>query len=90
MDYIESYKSWLQSDALSEAEKAELLSIADNDKEIKERFYGGLEFGTAGLRGIMAMGTARMNVHVIRHATQGFAEAILADETSAGRPAAGV
>ena len=51
----------------------------DDEKEIRERFYGPLEFGTAGLRGTMKVGLHQMNIHVIRHATQAFAEVILAE-----------
>ena len=79
MNYTEAYAYWLASGALSESEKDELRGISGNEKEIESRFYGGLEFGTAGLRGIMGLGTARMNIHVIRHATRAFAEVILAE-----------
>ena len=77
MDYRKEYEKWLHSDALSEAEKAELAAMAGDDKEIEGRFFDQLSFGTAGLRGIMGVGLYRMNVHVIRHATQSFAEVIL-------------
>ena len=77
MSYQEEYQKWLASPALSEEEKAELRSIADDPKEIEERFYGPLEFGTAGLRGTMRVGLHNMNVHVIKWATQAFAEVIL-------------
>ncbi|MBO4831601.1 MAG: phospho-sugar mutase [Oscillospiraceae bacterium] len=79
MNYTETYAYWLASGALSESEKDELRAIIGDEKEIESRFYGGLEFGTAGLRGIMGLGTARMNIHVIRHATRAFAEVILAE-----------
>ncbi len=79
MDYKQTYQHWLASPALSEAEKAELAAIAGDDKEIESRFFSQLEFGTAGLRGTMGVGLYRMNVHVIRHATQAFAEVILAE-----------
>ena len=79
MDYKQTYEHWLKSPALSEAEKAELTAIAGDDKEIESRFFSQLEFGTAGLRGTMGVGLYRMNVHVIRHATQAFAEVILAE-----------
>ena len=79
MDYKQTYEHWLASPALSEAEKAELAAISGDDKEIESRFFSQLEFGTAGLRGTMAVGLYRMNVHVIRHATQAFAEVILAE-----------
>ncbi len=79
MDSKQNYQHWLESPALSEAEKAELSLIAGNDQEIESRFFSQLEFGTAGLRGTMGVGLYRMNVHVIRHATQAFAEVILAE-----------
>ncbi len=79
MTYKETYEKWLHSPALSEEEKAELAAIAGDEKEIESRFFSQLEFGTAGLRGTMGVGLYRMNVHVIRHATQAFAEVILAE-----------
>ena len=75
MSYKETYLNWLNSPALSQAEKAELQAIAGDEKEIESRFFAPLEFGTAGLRGTMCVGLHQMNVHVIRHATQAFAEA---------------
>ena len=77
MDYKKNYELWLNSPALSEAEKAELAAIAGDEKEIESRFFSQLEFGTAGLRGTMGVGLYRMNIHVIRHATQAFAKVIL-------------
>jgi len=77
MDYKKAYEQWLNSPALSEAEKAELAAIAGDEKEIESRFFSQLEFGTAGLRGTMGVGLYRMNIHVIRHATQAFAQVIL-------------
>ena len=85
MDYRQEYEKWLNSSALSAAEKAELEAIRDNPKEIESRFYGPLEFGTAGLRGTMCVGLHHMNIHVIRHATQAFAEVILAEGEAAAR-----
>ena len=79
MNYRQEYERWLASPALSEAERAELHEIAGDEKEIESRFYGPLEFGTAGLRGTMAVGLHNMNVHVIRWATQGFANVICAE-----------
>ncbi len=76
MSYKSEYQRWLDSPVLSEAEWQELAAIEGNDKEIKSRFYAPLEFGTAGLRGIMGMGINRMNIHVIRQATQAFANVI--------------
>ena len=72
-DYQKYYEEWLNSSLLSKEEKAELLSIKDNDEAIKDRFYRDLEFGTGGLRGVMEVGTNRMNRFIIRRATQGLA-----------------
>ena len=83
MDYRKEYEKWLASPALSEDERAELRALEGNDKEIKARFYGPLEFGTAGLRGTMFTGLHNMNRHVIRWATQGFANVIRAEGTEA-------
>ena len=77
MMYKTEYEKWLKEPALTEEERTELLGFQDNDVEIAERFHGSLSFGTAGLRGIMGIGTARMNVHVIRHVSQAFAQVIL-------------
>jgi len=77
MGYREHYQAWLNSQALSDIEKEELKSIANDEKEIESRFFSSLEFGTAGLRGTMAVGLFRMNIHIIRHTTQAFAELIL-------------
>ena len=79
LDYKREYERWLASDALNADEKAELQAIAGDEKEIESRFYGPLEFGTAGLRGTMKVGLHQMNVHVIRWATQGFADVIAAE-----------
>ena len=83
MDYRKEYEKWLASPALSEDERAELKALEGNDKEIKARFYGPLEFGTAGLRGTMYTGLHNMHRHVIRWATQGFANVIRAEGTEA-------
>jgi phosphoglucomutase len=85
MTWRESYEEWLNSPALSEAEWKELDAIKDDEKEIEDRFYAPLAFGTAGLRGIMGLGTNRMNIHVIRHATQAFAELIVSEGAEAAR-----
>ena len=79
MDFMKEYEKWLASPALSAEEKAELEAIKNDPKEIESRFYGPLEFGTAGLRGTMYVGLHNMNVHVIRWATQGFADVIAAE-----------
>ena len=76
MNYIDKYNSWCNSNSLDEADKAELLSIANDDKEIQERFLYDLEFGTGGLRGVIGIGTNRINKYVVRKTTQGFAEYI--------------
>ena len=81
--YMEEFQRWLDSPALSEAEWSELHAIAEDEKEIRERFYAPLEFGTAGLRGTMKTGLHNMNVHIIRHATQAFADVICAEGESA-------
>ena len=78
-NYKEEYQRWLDSPALSEKEWNELNTIADDEKEIENRFFAPLEFGTAGLRGTMKLGLHNMNVHIIRHATQAFANVILAE-----------
>ncbi|MBQ9514324.1 MAG: phospho-sugar mutase [Clostridia bacterium] len=69
--YQDIYKEWLNSDKLSESEKQELLGLKDNKKEIEYRFGKDLEFGTAGMRGILGLGTNMMNVHMVKRATQG-------------------
>ena len=79
MDFMKEYEKWLNSPALSADEKAELEAIQNDPKEIESRFFDQLAFGTAGLRGTMGVGLYRMNVHVIRHATQAFAEVVLAE-----------
>lgn len=76
MDYKEIYNQWLENPYFDEATKEELKSIKDDENEIKERFYMDLEFGTAGLRGIIGAGTNRMNIYVVRRATQGLANYI--------------
>ena len=85
MSYKQEYEKWLNSGVLTEEELAELKSIANDEKEIENRFYGPLEFGTAGLRGTMKMGLHQMNIYVIRWATQGFAEVICAEGEEAKR-----
>ena len=85
MSYQDTYEAWLNSPALSAQEKAELESIRDDEKEKESRFFDQLSFGTAGLRGIMGVGLYRMNVHVIRHATQAFAQVILEEGAQAAQ-----
>lgn len=86
MDYKEIYESWLANPYFDEETKAELKAIADDDNEIKERFYQELEFGTAGLRGVIGAGTNRMNIYTVRKATQGLANYII----KAGKQSQGV
>lgn len=77
MDYLEKYEFWLASEAFDDETKAELEAIKGDKKEIKERFYKDLEFGTGGLRGIIGAGTNRMNKYTVGKATQGLASYIL-------------
>lgn len=77
MDYKDVYRQWLENPYFDETVKAELKAIENDENEIKERFYMDLEFGTAGLRGIIGAGTNRMNIYVVRRATQGLANYIL-------------
>ncbi|WP_312445017.1 phospho-sugar mutase [Lacrimispora sp.] len=76
-DYRSIYEEWLLNPYFDEATKEELRRIADDENEIKERFYQDLEFGTAGLRGIIGAGINRMNIYVVRKATQGLANYII-------------
>ena len=82
-NYRAEYEKWLDCPSLSEAEWTELHDIRHDDKEIEGRFFAPLEFGTAGLRGTMKTGLHNMNIHIIRHATQAFADVILADPSEA-------
>ena len=79
LTFMEEYRRWMDSPALSEEEWKELKAIEGDEKEIKERFFAPLEFGTAGLRGTMKTGLHNMNIHIIRHATQAFADVISAE-----------
>ena len=83
--YRAEYEKWLDCPSLSESEWKELHDIRRDDKEIESRFFAPLEFGTAGLRGTMKLGLHHMNVHVIRHATQAFANVICAEGEAACR-----
>ena len=76
-DYMKIYQEWLSNPYFDEATKAELKAIEGDENEIKERFYMDLEFGTAGLRGIIGAGINRMNIYVVRRATQGLANYII-------------
>ena len=77
MDYKKMYEEWLTNPCFDEETKKELASIKEDENEIKERFYTDLEFGTAGLRGIIGAGINRMNIYVVRKATQGLANYII-------------
>ena len=77
MEYMAVYQEWLDNPYFDEATKEELRSIRDDENEIKERFYTELEFGTAGLRGVIGAGTNRMNIYTVRMATQGLANYII-------------
>jgi phosphoglucomutase len=79
MDYMKGYETWLKSEKIDEETKKELEAIKEDSKEIQERFYKDLEFGTGGLRGILGAGTNRMNIYTVRKATQGLANFILKD-----------
>ncbi len=77
MSYMDVYKQWLSEPVFDEDTKAELKAIANDEKEIEDRFYRELEFGTAGLRGVIGAGTNRMNIYIVSKATQGFANYII-------------
>ena len=81
MEYMKSYESWLNSSYFDESTKEELMKIKDDKKEIEDRFYKDLEFGTAGLRGIIAAGTNRINNYTVRRATFGLANYIIKNTT---------
>ena len=81
MNYLEEYKKWCEANEFDEETKKELLSIKDDKMEIEDRFYQELEFGTAGLRGVIGAGTNRMNKYTVGKATQGLANYILEQGT---------
>ena len=81
MNYLEEYQKWCESDVFDEETKKELLAIKGNNEEIEDRFYKELEFGTAGLRGVMGAGTNRMNIYTVGKASQGLANYILKQGT---------
>ena len=76
MGYMEEYRKWMDSPALSAEEHAELAAIENDEKEIQDRFYAPLSFGTAGLRGILGVGLYRMNRFTVGAVTQGLANLI--------------
>lgn len=81
MNYLEEYKKWCESPEFDEETKKELLAIKEDEKEIEDRFYQELEFGTAGLRGVIGAGTNRMNQYTVGKATQGLANYIVEQGT---------
>ena len=81
MNYLDEYKKWCEANEFDEETKKELLSIKDDKMEIEDRFYQELEFGTAGLRGVIGAGTNRMNKYTVGKATQGLANYILEQGT---------
>lgn len=81
MNYMEIYNQWLESDYFDADTKKELENIKGNEKEIEDRFYTDLEFGTAGLRGIIAAGTNRINIYTVRRATFGLTNYIIKNTT---------
>ena len=81
MNYLEEYRKWCEANEFDEETKKELLSIKDDKMEIEDRFYQELEFGTAGLRGVIGAGTNRMNKYTVGKATQGLANYILEQGT---------
>ena len=80
-DYMKEYKRWCESAKFDEETKSELISIMGDEKEIEDRFYKELEFGTAGLRGVIGAGTNRMNKYTVGKATQGLANYIVEQGT---------
>lgn len=85
LDYQKSYAQWLEDPAILEEDKAELRSIAGDDKEIQDRFYRELSFGTAGLRGVIGIGSNRMNRYTVGRATQGYADSLNKNPESSKR-----
>ena len=85
MGYRDNYEAWLRDFASDEATVADLQAIAGDEKEIEDRFYKNLSFGTAGMRGVLGAGMNRMNVYTVRRATQGLADYLSAEEKEARR-----
>ena len=76
MSYCDDFNFWLEDSYFDQKTKEELLAIRNDDKEVEDRFYKELEFGTGGLRGVIGAGTNRMNIYTVRKATQGLANYI--------------
>ena len=74
MDYLKNYEKWIASDVVSDTDKQELFDVKNDTKELEDRFYRDLEFGTAGMRGVLGIGTNRLNIYNVRHASAGVAE----------------
>ena len=85
MGYRDNYQAWLRDFAADAQAVAELKAIEGDEKEIEDRFYRNLSFGTAGMRGVLAMGMNRMNVYTVRRATQGLSDFLSANEESRRR-----
>ena len=85
MGYMEEYRKWMESPALTDAERAELAALEGDEKEIEDRFYTELSFGTAGMRGVLGAGMNRMNRYNVRRATKGLAKYLLQKPEEAKR-----
>lgn len=81
MNYMDKYNEWRNNPYFDKETKEELLNLEGNEKEIEDRFYKDLEFGTAGLRGVIAAGTNRINIYTVRRATFGLANYIIKNTT---------
>ena len=80
MEYLKKYEEWCNGEIFDNETKQELLEIKEDENEVKDRFYKDLEFGTAGLRGIIGAGTNRMNKYTVTKATQGLANFIIKEK----------
>ena len=85
MNYRDKYQAWLRDFANDQATISELQAIAGDEKEVEDRFYKNLSFGTAGMRGVLGAGMNRMNVYTVRRATQGLADFLTEEEKKTGR-----
>ena len=84
MNYRDNYQAWLRDFANDQATISELQAIAGDEKEVEDRFYKNLSFGTAGMRGVLGAGMNRMNVYTVRRATQGLADFLTEEEKKRG------